>query len=49
MSDSIFRLKVDSSEYDQKLKRAAENIRHLADAAHKGGGELTGLSEAEVK
>ena len=48
MADSILRLKVESSEYDNKLKRAAEGIRHLADVAHKGGGELTGLEKAEL-
>ena len=48
MADSILKLKVESSEYDQKLKKAAEGIRHLADVAHKGGGELTGLEKAEL-
>ena len=48
MANSILKLKVESDEYDAKLKRAAEGIRHLADVAHKGGGELTGLEKAEV-
>ena len=48
MADNILRLRVDSQEYDAKLKKAAEGIRHLADAAHKGGGELTGLEKAEL-
>ena len=48
MADSILRLRVESQEYDNKLKRAAEGIRHLADVAHKGGGELTGLEKAEL-
>ena len=48
MADSILRLKVESSEYDAKLKKAAEGIRHLADVAHKSGGELTGLEKAEI-
>jgi len=48
MADSILRLKVESSEYDTKLKKAAEGIRHLADVAHKGGGELTGLEKSEL-
>ena len=48
MADSILRLRVQSEEYDNKLKRAAEGIRHLADVAHKGGGELTGLEKAEL-
>lgn len=48
MANSILKLKVESDEYDAKLKRAAEGIRHLADVAHKGGGELTGLEKAEI-
>ena len=48
MADSILKLKVESSEYDAKLKKAAEGIRHLADVAHQGGGELTGLEKAEL-
>ena len=48
MANSILKLKVESSEYDAKLKKAAEGIRHLADVAHKGGGELTGLEKAEL-
>ena len=48
MADSILRLRVQSDEYDNKLKRAAEGIRHLADVAHKSGGELTGLEKAEL-
>lgn len=48
MADSILRLKVESSEYDAKLKKAAEGIRHLAEVAHRSGGELTGLEKAEI-
>ena len=48
MADSILKLKVESSEYDAKLKKAAEGIRHLAEVAHKGGGELTGLEQSEL-
>jgi len=48
MADNILRLKVESSEYDAKLKKAAEGIRHLAEVAHQGGGELTGLEKAEL-
>lgn len=46
--NSILKLKVESSEYDAKLKKAAEGIRHLADVAHHGGGELTGLEKSEL-
>ena len=48
MADNILKLRVESSEYDQKLKKAAEGIRHLADVAHKSGGDLTGLEKAEL-
>ena len=48
MADNILKLKVESSEYDAKLKNAAEGIRHLADVAHKGGNELTGLEKSEL-
>jgi hypothetical protein len=48
MANSLLKLTVESSEYDAKLKKAAEGIRHLADVAHQGGGELTGLEKAEL-
>ena len=48
MADNILKLRVDSQEYDAKLKKAAEGIRHLADVAHQGGGELTGLEKSEL-
>ena len=47
-ANSIFKLKVETSEYDAKLKKAAEGIRHLAEVAHQGGGELTGLEKSEL-
>lgn len=49
MADSILKLRVESSEYDAKLKKAAEGIRHLADVAHQSGGELTGLEQSELE
>ena len=48
MANSIFKLKVETSEYDQKLANAAKGIRHLADVAHKSEGDLTGLEKAEL-
>lgn len=48
MADNILKLTVENSEYDAKLKKAAEGIRHLADVAHKGGGELKGLEKSEL-
>ena len=40
MTDSILRLKVDSQEYDAKLKRAAQGLQHYADGCRKVGGTL---------
>ena len=40
MADSIVRLKVESSEYDQKLKRAAEGLTRYADECRKVGGTM---------
>ena len=43
MADSILRLRVDSQEYDNKLKRAAEGIQRYAEGCRKAGGTLTQL------
>jgi hypothetical protein len=40
MADSIVRLKVESSEYDQKLKRAAEGLQRYSDKCREVGGTL---------
>ena len=48
MANSVFKLKVETSEYDANIKKAAEGIQHLASVAHKAGGELTGLDKAEI-
>lgn len=45
MADNIVRLKVDSTEYDSKIKRAAAGIQHMADACHKAGGVLNVLEK----
>ena len=49
MANSILKLTVESSEYDAKLKKAAEGIQHLAEVAHRGGGELSGLEKSELQ
>ena len=49
MANSLLKLTVESSEYDAKLKKAAEGIRHLADVAHKGGGDFAGLEKSELE
>ena len=48
MADNILRLTVNSEDYDAKLKKAAEGIRHLADVAHRGDGDLTGLEKSTL-
>ena len=48
MADNILRLKVESSEYDAKLKKAAEGVRHLAEVAHQGAGDMTGLDKSTL-
>ncbi len=40
MGDVITRLKVDSTEYDAKIKRAAEGLQHYANQCRKAGGTL---------
>ena len=45
MADMIARLKVDSSEYDSKIQRAARGIQDLARACHDAGGHLNVLED----
>ena len=40
MADSILRLKVESQEYDNKLKRAAEGLQRYTEGCRKAGGTL---------
>ena len=40
MADSIVRLRVDSQEYDNKLKRAAEGLNRYIEGCRKAGGTL---------
>ena len=48
MANSLLKLTVESSEYDAKLKKAAEGVRHLADVAHKSAGDMTGLEKSTL-
>ena len=41
----ISRLKLESGEFDSKIKRAAQGIRQMADECHKAGGELNVLED----
>ena len=42
---SLFKLKVDTSEYDPNLKKAAEGIQHLAKRIHDSQGAFEGLDD----
>ena len=45
MAENILKLRVDSQEYDNKLKRAAEGIQRYAEGCRKAGGTLEHLDE----
>ena len=49
MADSILRLKVDSQEYDNKLKRAAQGLQQYAEGCRKAGGTLTQLDDGVLE
>ena len=49
MADSIVRLTVDSQEYDNKLKRAAEQLNRYADGCRKAGGTLEHVDEGVLE
>ena len=49
MADSILRLRVDSSEYDQKIKRAAEGIQQYAQKCREAGGTLQYLDDGVLE
>lgn len=45
MADSILRLKVESQEYDAKLKRAAQGLQQYANQCRKAGGTLESVEK----
>lgn len=45
MSDMISRLKLESGEFDSKVKRAVTGIQRMAQECHAAGGELTYLED----
>ena len=49
MADSILRIKVDSQEYDQKIKRAAEGIQQYAQKCRDAGGTLQYLDDGVLE
>ena len=48
MADVITRLKVESSEYDSRIQRAAKGIEHLEDATRRAGKSMKDASSDEV-
>ena len=49
MADSILRLKVESQEYDNKLKRASQGLQQYADQCKKAGGTLEYLDDGVLE
>jgi DNA repair exonuclease SbcCD ATPase subunit len=49
MADIITRLRVDSSEYDAKLKRATDQLSRLEDELKKSGKSFTDATDKEVE
>ena len=49
MADSILRLRVQSEEYDQKIKRAAEGIQQYAQKCREAGGTLEHLDDGVLE
>ena len=49
MADSILKLRVESSEYDNKLKRATEQLTRYADGCRKAGGTLQYVDDNVVE
>jgi hypothetical protein len=49
MADNILRLRVDSTEYDSKIKRAAEGIQQYAQKCREAGGTLSFLDDGVLE
>ena len=49
MADSILRLKVDSQEYDAKIKRASQGLQQYVDGCRKAGGTLEVVEKETLK
>ncbi len=49
MADFVTRLKVESKEYDSKIKRAAQGLLHMEQACRKVGGTLAILENDELE
>ena len=48
MADVITRLKVESSEYDSKIKRASQGLLQMEQACRKVGGTLAVVEKDEL-
>lgn len=48
MAESVVKLRVDSSEYDAKIKRAGENVRSFADECRKAGQSVANADKEMV-
>lgn len=48
MADVVTRLKVESSEYDSKIQRAAKGIQHLEDATRRAGKTMADASKDDI-
>lgn len=49
MAESVLKLKVESTEYDNKIKRAAEGLQQYADRCRKAGGTLEVVEKDTVE
>jgi len=49
MADNILRLRVESSEYDNKLKAAAEGLTRYISGCRKAGGTLEVVGKETLK
>jgi len=49
MAENVVKLRVDSEEYDAKIKRAAEGLQHYADECRKVGGTLSVVEDETLE
>ena len=49
MSDSLVRIKIDSQEFDQKLKRASDGLQRYVDECRKVGGTLASVEKETLE
>ena len=48
MAESVLKLKVESTEYNNKIKRAAEGLQQYADRCRKAGAHLKSLKKTPL-